>query len=220
MNYLTPSEYEAYGLEATLPAAWVASASSLIDAHCRRATLVITQYVERARLTPGRNAVRLSYLPLASLAPAILPIVSARARFTVPRRGEGGLTATTGVTVHQVGDLAYDVAQAFALPGTWIDLDPASFDYFAATGEVTFPINILGLPYNEIEITYTAGLIVIPDAVKFACAQVIRNAQATPALNVRAGSIDRMHMEYFSDSLFDSTVRSLLAPYVTQRVAG
>jgi hypothetical protein len=36
---------------------------------------------------------------------------------------------------------------------------------------------------------------------------------------VRAGSIDRMHLDYFSDSLLDSTVRELLAPYVAQKVA-
>ena len=219
MNYLSPSEYEAYGLEATLPASWVAAASSLLDAYCRRGTLGVAQYVERTRLTPSRNAVRLSYLPLAALAPATTPLVSVRARYAVPRRGEGGHATVTGTIMSGIGDLAYDVAQVFALPGTWVDLDPSSLDYFAETGEVTFAINVLGLSYNEYEITYTAGLIAIPDAVKFACAQVIRNAQATPALNVRSGSIDRMHMDYFSDSLFDTTVCALLAPYVAQRVA-
>ena len=39
MNYLTAEEYEMYGIEATTPASWVAAASSLIDAHCRRPTL-------------------------------------------------------------------------------------------------------------------------------------------------------------------------------------
>ena len=118
-----------------------------------------------------------------------------------------------------MGDgLGYDVAQAFALPGTWSTLDPARLDYATDTGEITLPINSLGLPYNEVELTYTAGLVEIPDAVKFACAQIIRNAQATPALNVRAGNIDKMHLEYFSDSLFDGTVARLLAAYVAQKV--
>ena len=53
-------------------------------------------------------------------------------------------------------------------------------------GEVALPQNPLGLAYNEVELTYTAGSAAIPDAVKFACAQIVRNAQATPALNVRA----------------------------------
>ena len=44
MNYLTPSEYQIYGAEATTAPALVGAASALIDAHCRRATLGIAQY--------------------------------------------------------------------------------------------------------------------------------------------------------------------------------
>jgi hypothetical protein len=150
--------------------------------------------------------VRLSFLPLATVAPASSPIVSARARYGVPRRGEGA------------NELAADVAQAFGLPGAWTTLDPAGFDVRAETGELTLPPNALGLIFNELEVTYTAGLAKIPDAVKFACAQIVRNAQATPALNVRAESLDRMRLEYFADSLLDANVRALLAPYVAQRV--
>ena len=51
MIYLQPSEYEQYGLEQSAPAALVAAASSLIDAHCRRATLGVAQYAERVRLS-------------------------------------------------------------------------------------------------------------------------------------------------------------------------
>src|SRR5208282_4425470 len=49
MNYLQPSEYELYGLEATTAVAWVTAASAMIDAHCRRITLAINQYTERLR---------------------------------------------------------------------------------------------------------------------------------------------------------------------------
>ena len=216
MNYLQPSEYEAYALEATLPATWVAAASALMDALCRRSTLAVAQYTERLRITAGRNTVRLTYLPLATVDPATSPIVSARARYALPRRGEAGNFSVP--PFQHVFDLAYDVSQAFALPGTWTTLDPASIDAFADTGELTFPINVLGLPFNEVEITYNAGLAAIPNDVKFACAQLIRNAQATPALNVRSGAIDKMHTEYFQDTLFDDTVQRLLAPYVAQKV--
>jgi len=63
MNYLSPSEYETYGLEATTPA--VLAASTVIDAHCRRATLGVAQYDERLRIAAGRNTVRVTYVPLA-----------------------------------------------------------------------------------------------------------------------------------------------------------
>ncbi len=89
MVYLDPSEYEAHGLEATTPASWVAGASALIDAHCRRPSLGVTAYTERLRLAPGRNTVRLTYLPLATVAPAESPLTEARVRYGVPRRGAG-----------------------------------------------------------------------------------------------------------------------------------
>ena len=206
MNYLSPSEYESYGLEATTPSAWVAAASAVMDAHCRRATLAVAQYTERLRMVSGRNTVRLTYLPLAALAPASSPLVSARARYAVPRRGEWPYE-----------EMSATVAWAFGLPGAWNDLSVTDLDVCQDTGEVSLPVNALGLTFSEIEIVYTAGLANLPDPVKVACAQIVRNAQSTPALNVRRGRLDRMYLDYFSDSLLDQTVRELLAPYVAQK---
>ncbi len=202
MNYLTASEYEAHGLEATTAAAWVTAASALIDAHCRRPTLAVAQYTERLRIAPGRNSARLTYLPLAVVEPMVTPIIAARARY-----------AATSLEA-----FGYDVAQAFALPGTWTALDVNAIDYCAETGEITLHANALGLRFEEIEVTYKAGLQAMPDAVKVACAQIVRNALATPALNVRAGTIDRMSLEYFGDTLLDGDVRALLAPWVAQKL--
>ncbi len=208
MNYLSAEEYEDYGIEATTPASWVGAASALIDAHCRRPTLGTAPYVERRRLTPGRNCVQLTYLPLATPAGGGAPLVAARGRYATPRRGDD-LTAW---------DMAQEVASAFALPGSWIDLDITRMDYCAETGEVSWMGNPLGLQFQEIEITYTAGFDTVPEAVKFACAQIVRNAQATPALNVRANTLNSMHLEYFADTLVDASVQTILAPYVAQKV--
>ena len=207
MNYLQPSEYASHGLDAATPESWITAASALMDAHCRRATLGIAQYNERLRLAAGRNTVRLTFLPLAAEAPAPSPLIAARARYAQPRRGEA-----------PAGDLAAEVAQAFALPGAWISLDTAIVDFDAATGEMSLPLNPLGLAYNEVEVAYTAGLSPLPETVKTACAQIVRNAQATPALTVRSSSLDRMHLEYFAESLLDADVRKLLAPYVAQKL--
>jgi hypothetical protein len=76
----------------------------------------------------------------------------------------------------------------------------------------------MGLPYNEVEVTYTAGLATIPDAVLSACALIVKNAQATPGLNVKSSRIDTMYMQYFSSSLIDATVQQLLAPWVSTRL--
>jgi hypothetical protein len=208
MNYLQPSEYEAYGLEPTTAPAWVTAASAIVDAHCRRVTLAIAQYTERLRTENLQRPVRLTYLPLSALAPATSPIVSARARYATPRRGE---------LLHE--EMGWDVALAFGIPGTWANLSVTDMDVFPGTGEVTLPLNVLGWAFTEMEIVYTAGLDPFPDGVKVACAQLVKNAQATPALNVKRGVLpDRMQLMYFSDSLLDETVQALLAPYVAQKV--
>jgi len=207
MNYLSPSEYESYGLEATTLAAWVTAASAVIDAHCRRTTLAVTQYEERVRVQAGRNTVRLSYLPLTALAPATSPIVSAQGRYTLPRRGEW-----------PYDDLSVDVSLLFGLPGTWNAIDTTGIDINANVGELMLPLNPLGLWFSELDVVYTAGLAVLPDTVKVACAQIVRNAQTTPGLNVSAGNLDRMHLQYFAASLVDDTTRSMLAAYVSEKV--
>jgi len=207
MNYLDPSEYEAYGLDAATPQDWISAASTVVDSYCRRQTLGVAQYEERLRIQAGRNTVRVTYLPLSPVAPATTAIVSARGRYAIPRRGEWPFD-----------DISSDVALMFGLPGTWNEIDPNGIDVYEQTGELTLPVNAVGLGYSEIDLVYTAGLATIPDTVKVACAQIVRNAQAMPALNVKTGRVDRMRLDYFSASLVDSTAASLLAPYVAQKV--
>ena len=149
---------------------------------------------------------RLSYRPLAAAQGATSPLVQVRARYGRPRRGE------------LADPFRQQIAWAFSLPGSWSTLDPASVDVNMSNGELTFLENILGLNYNEVEITYTSGLTAIPTAVKVACAQIVKNAQATPALNVKTSRIDTVQMEYFSASLLDPQVQSLLSPYVAERI--
>jgi hypothetical protein len=206
MGYLNATEYVAYGLTAETTDDWIEMASALIEAHCRRQSLMVTQYVERMRLTAGSQAVRLSYLPLTPLGAATSPLVALRVRYGRPRRGE-------------VQDpMLVQVAWAFSIPGSWSALDLANVDLNYATGEVTFPVNLLGLNYNEVELTYTAGVAVVPPAVKIACAQIVKNAQATPAMNVKGSKMDTLQMQYFAGSLVDANVQKILAPYIAQRV--
>ncbi len=207
MSYLATTEYQTYGLEANTPQAVVAAASSLIDGHCRRASLNVTQYEERIRIEPDRNTVRVTYLPLVALAPATLPLVSAQGRYCIPRRGEWPFD-----------DLRLDVALTFGLPGVWTAIDVSAIDFFAATGELTLPLNIVGLWFSEVDIVYTAGLNPVPDTVKFACAQIVKNMMATNGINVKSSQIDKLAMQYFSDTLIDQTVQQMLAPYVAQKV--
>jgi len=208
MNYLDPTEYLTYGLDAATDPSWVTAASAIIDAHCRRATLGVNQYEERLKMPPELNTVRVAYLPLVTVAPATTPIVTLQGRYGIPRRGEWPFP-----------EMSLEFALVFALPGSWTTIDPTTIDIWAASGELTFPVNALGLFFNEVDVVYNAGLATIPAGVKVACAQIVKNAQVTPALNVKSGKIDQMRLDYFGDTLMDETVRSLLAPYVAQKGA-
>lgn len=198
MGYLLPAEYAAFGLSEDTAEAWVTAASAMMEAHCRRATLMAAIYTERLRPARGRASVRLSYGP-------VLSVDAVKARYA-PVRGDAGECWRS------------QAAAAFGLPGAWTTVDVSTLDVSQATDEVGLGENLLGLAYSEVEVTYTAGLSSVPDAVKVACAQIVRNAQATPALNVRTGKMDALQMQYFSDSLIDSQVRALLRPYVAERL--
>jgi hypothetical protein len=206
MAYLEPAEYPNYGLPAETTADWITAATALINSYCRRPDLNVIQYTERLRMTGGSQTVRLSYLPLAPQGTATTPLVSIEGRYAKPRRGE------------IVDGPMFEIVWAFSLPGQWTAIDPASVDYDPNTGELTLPWNVLGLPYNEVAVTYTAGLATIGDDVKTACAQIVRNAQSTPALNASKTKIDTMQMQYFSSSLVDETVQAWLRPYVANRL--
>ncbi len=206
MAYLEPADYSNYGLPDGTTADWITAATALINSYCRRPDLSVTQYTERLRVTRGSQTVRLTYLPLAPLGAATSALVDVQGRYAAVRRGEladGGFL---------------DAALLFALPGQWIEIDATMVDFDPTTGEVTLPWNVLGLPFTEVKVTYTAGLVVIGDDVKTACAQIVRNAQSTPALNASRTKMDTMQMDYFSSSLLDETVQAWLRPYVANRL--
>jgi hypothetical protein len=206
MAYLLPADYVNYGLPAGTTPDWITAATALINSFCRRPDLNVIQYQERLRIVSGSQTVLLSYLPLAPLGAAASPIVAIEGRYGRPRRGE-----TVAVPL-------MEAALAFSLPGEWTTIDPATVDFAADTGELTLPWNLLGLPYNEVNVIYTAGLATIGDDVKSACAQIVRNAQAQPALNASLTKMDTLQMKYFSSSLLDETVQAWLRPYVANRL--
>ena len=197
MAYLETSEYLVYGLGAETADAWVAAASAMVDAHCRRTSLAVTSYTERLRVSRLWGTAQLSYGPVGQ-------ITAMQARYApwIERRE----------------DALAEYALLFGLPGQWVPVDPTTVRLDAGSGDLQMPINLLGLRYSEVEVTYTAGLATIPVPVKVACAQIVKNAQATPGLNVRSSKLDTLQTQYFSDSLLDVQVQALLRPYVAERM--
>ena len=206
MEYLAPGEYEAFGLEAGTAEAWVKAASAMMEAHCRRPTLASASYTERLRVSERGQCFLLSYGPAVS-------VDAVRARYRPVRASE----FADGLGCGEGFGLAAECA-AFGLPGRWTTLDVSTLDVELSTGTVRLPWSVMGLRYSEAEVTYTAGLASVPDSVKVACAQIVKNAQATPGLNVRSSKVDTLQAQYFSDSLLDSQVQALLRPYRAERL--
>ncbi|MEZ2347370.1 hypothetical protein [Terriglobus sp. RCC_193] len=200
MQYLSAAEYVRFGLGEDTADELVVAASAMIDAFCRRASLAVMQYVERVRLRRGCEA-QLSFLPMATVSGGASALLSVRAR---------------------MGRAIADVPMAealcvFGLAGQWTDVDVSTVSV-STDGVFTLMPHLLGVPYVEAEVTYTAGYEDVPVPVKIACAQIVKNAQAMPALNVRRQVMDGMQMEYFQGALLDAEVQRLLQPYVAERV--
>jgi hypothetical protein len=198
MGYLLPADYAAFGLAAETADAWVKTASAMMEAFCRRPSLMVTSYTERMRVPVEAQTVRLSYGPLVS-------VMAVKAKYARPRCEEGEA-------------FAWEVAAAFGLYGAWVSVDVTKLEVSVPTMELRFPTGLLGVRYSEAEVTYTAGVSVVPDALKVACAQIVRNAQATPGLNVKSSKMDTLQTQYFSDALIDSNVQAILRPYVAERL--
>lgn len=216
MNYLDPAEYQVFGLSEETPDALVAAASAMIDGFCRRPSLGVTQYVERLRVGRDRQTVRLSHGPAVSADGIALPVTACRVRLSRVRRaiesyGEVGAAGVYGISALQ------QEAAIFGVTGTWSAIDPAAVVLYA-NGEAELPVNFFSVPFDEVEMTYTAGFATVPSAVKLACAQIAKNAAATPAVNVKKQQVDAMRMDYFSASLLDDEVKRMLRPYVSGRL--
>jgi len=203
MGYLLPAEYAAFGLTAETADAWVTAASAMMEAYCRRPSLLAQSYTERMRVPLRAQTVRLSYGPLVS-------VDAVKARYARARHED------------MLMPMQVELATVFGLPGRWVDVDVATLHVSLPTREFEFGCEVagslMGLRFDEAEVTYTAGLAVVPDAVKVACAQIVKNAQATPGLNVKSSKMDTLQTQYFSDSLIDSQVQAILRPYVAERL--
>jgi hypothetical protein len=201
---MTTAEFTAFGLADSTDPALIRVASNLVDAFCQRASLLVAEYSERNRLPDGVPVTRTTYTPLAVAQGQQTPFLSVRARHGIPR-GPSPLTLA-------------ELVAPFGGPPAWVDLDPAKVEYHAATGELWLPAGIFGVPFTDVELTYTAGYAEPPEAVKLACAQIIRNIESHPAPNVRAAQLDKLQLEYYAGSLLDEDTRRLLAPFVAVRL--
>ncbi len=110
MGYLQPADYAAFGLSADTADAWVTAASVMMEAYCKRPSLLAASYTERMRVPHVAQTVRLSYTPLIS-------VDSVRAQYARLRFGDeacGEMPDGYGI-----GSLVGSYLAAFASPNQW-----------------------------------------------------------------------------------------------------
>ena len=151
MGYLLPAEYVEYGLPADTTDDWITTASSLIESYCRRASLNPTQYSERQRLSGG----------IASDGAQLYAADHRRTQCQRTGRCAGSLWSSSPWRASR-SDAGAD-RLGFQRSGQLERARPHHCRLsIEDTGELIFPRNFLGIGYNEVKVTYTAGVDTIP----------------------------------------------------------
>ncbi|MCU6798002.1 hypothetical protein OB236_38345 [Paenibacillus sp. WQ 127069] len=70
-----------------------------------------------------------------------------------------------------------------------------------------------GMPYSELEITYTSGWDIIPDKVKVACGLLIGKLATNYDSNVKSKKDFDFSIEYFGSGMVTPEIADLLAEY-------
>jgi hypothetical protein len=201
--YLQTSDYATYGLPAVLAPNLVLRASVLIDTYCKRA-MAVTSYTEQLRLPSGRNRVLLSYTPAVALAPATIPYVTAQGRYGYPRRASSSMQVFPATSLLELSSI-------FGGPPQWEDIDVTQIVDNHATGEIWLPPGIYMAQYTEIKITYTAGYVVVPDAIMAACAYLVFAYLERAAMMGMKGKVTALVAS--DHTLIDADIKAMLDPY-------
>lgn len=164
-------------------------ASSIIDGYCKR-SLDVTSYTERVPLTDYQNQNsyqrgHLSYYPVIDV---------------TTLKGRPLYNALTG--------------NIFGPPAFEPITDPSILDIDKNLGNFICGFNMFGVPYSELEVTYTSGWATIPDNVKVACGIIITQLVNNVNPNVKTKKDFDSSVEYFGSSMITPEVAELLGNYI------
>lgn len=185
----TDTDYVADGI--TLTNSLIIRASAIIDGCCKR-SLAVTSYTERVPLTDYQNMNsyqrgHLSYYPVIDV---------------TELKGRPLYNALTG--------------NIFGPPSFEPITDLSILDIDKSLGTFICGFNMFGVPYTELEVTYTSGWVTIPDAVKVACGMIITQLANNANPNVKSKKDYDFSIEYFGNSMITQEVSDLLSPYIVR----
>lgn len=136
-------------------------------------------------------------------------ILKAQGRYAYNRRG-----SSANYSLNEYNLLA--VMTQFGGPPVWEEINVTVADFNPQTGEVWVPAGIMLAYYTEVRVYYVSGYLAaeIPDAVKFAVANIINTQVNVPLQgNLKSMKAGDTTLERFMDTIFDSDTRDMLAPY-------
>lgn len=101
----------------------------------------------------------------------------------------------------------------FGLPTFEPITDISSVDIDKSIGSVQCGSSPFGMPFSELEVTYTSGWDPIPDAVKVACGMLAAKLLTRPDSNVKSKKDFDFTVEYFGTGTITPEIADMLAPY-------
>jgi hypothetical protein len=177
---------------------------SVVNAHSVGALLdqgmVLKQHLFMPQDRPVKN---LAYTP-------VVRLLSGQGRYAYGRRGD-----SSRYMVDEFNLLAS--LTAFGGPPAWEFFPLQNTGIDPETGQIWVPAGVMLAYYSEVNIWYVAGFAQanIPDAVKFACAQLITAAAGYPELqgNVKSFRAGDTQIQKFSASLLSDDSKRQLDPF-------
>jgi len=186
---LTDTAYVPSGV--TLDDSLILRASAIIDGYCKR-SLDVTSYTERVPLTDYHNMNsyqrgHLSYYPVIDV---------------TDLKGRPLYNVITG--------------NIFGPPPFVPITDLSILNIDKNLGTFICGFNMFGVPYTELEVTYTSGWATIPDAVKVSCGMIVAQLASNANSNVKTKKDFDFSIEYFGNSMITPEIAGLLSPYVVR----
>lgn len=209
--YVTPAELGArFGIGDVEPHE-VGFAQQILDDWMHRSLWPTVIEKERQTIPEDRNQLQLDVTPVIRLfgLQATEPITAAS------MVGRYGQSRRNRRNASPFGSFFQSTLAALGGPATFFPIDPAAADCHLETGQLWLPAGPYLTSYSQVEVTYEAGLRVIPEAAKWAVAETIALVRMKGLGPISQWSIGRVSLGS-GETLVTDEVRRRLGRYQVQ----